>query len=80
VRCQLALVRRAGEARGRVTLELTIDGTGATVEPDADGVDDRLDRCIETSAGGWRFPAPRDPHSGAPTSGHYRLSLALQAE
>ena len=78
-RCQTQLLRRGADARGRVSLALTIDGSGATSAASADGVDPELDRCIEARATGWQFPVPRDPKSGDPTAARYELSLALQA-
>jgi hypothetical protein len=77
-RCQTQLLRRDGEAGGRVGLALTIDGDGAVTAASADGVDAQLDRCVETRAAGWRFPIPHDPTSGDPTTAHFSLSLSLQ--
>jgi hypothetical protein len=77
-RCQTQLLRRDGDARGRVSLELTIDDGGATSAAAADGVDPELDRCIEARAAGWHFPIPHDAKTGAAISATFRLSLAVQ--
>jgi hypothetical protein len=79
-RCQRELARKTGDASGKVDLELTIDGDGATASVAADGIDDGLDRCIEARAGGWHFPAPHDVKTGDAISARYRVSLALQAK
>jgi hypothetical protein len=78
-RCQSELFRRTADAHGKVTLDLTIDASGATVSPDAAGFDDGLDRCVEARAAAWQFPVPHAA-SGAATSAHYRVSLVLQAK
>jgi hypothetical protein len=80
IRCQHELLVRDASARGKVTLTLTIDASGAVAAPAAAGFDAGLDSCIEQRATAWSFPAPHDPQTGAATSARYRLSLALQAE
>jgi hypothetical protein len=75
--CYKEQLRRNPNARGKVTLSLTIDGTGKTIQGDAQGFSRDVDICINKLMPAWRFQIPRDGED-RPTTGSFAVSLMLQ--
>jgi hypothetical protein len=75
--CYKDHLRKDPNARGKVTLSLTINETGRTTKGDARGFSKEVDACITPLMTGWRFPPPRDDQ-GQPATASYAVSLLLQ--
>ena len=75
-RCYKNYLNKDASARGKVTLSLTVNGTGRTVNGHAKGFASEVDDCITAQMGGWRFPAPKDK-DGEPTEASFAITLQL---
>jgi hypothetical protein len=75
-RCYKEHLKKDASARGKVTLELTVNETGRTVQGKANGFASEVDDCITGQMGSWRFPVPKDK-DGEPTEASFRISLQL---
>jgi hypothetical protein len=78
-RCYRDLLGEQPGARGKVTLEMTVNESGRLAEATATTEYGSLSTCIEKRMAGWSFPIPRDK-SGDPTDAAFALTLALQPE
>ncbi|MGE0549344.1 MAG: AgmX/PglI C-terminal domain-containing protein [Kofleriaceae bacterium] len=59
-RCYKNRLKKDPQARGKVTVVFTIDGTGRTSHREAKGFAGELDSCISSKMRRWRFPAATD--------------------
>ncbi|MBL9014865.1 MAG: AgmX/PglI C-terminal domain-containing protein [Myxococcales bacterium] len=75
--CYKDYLRRNPNARGKVTLSLTVDGTGRTIQGDAQGFSRDVDICINKLMPSWKFQIPRDGE-GKPTTSSFAVPLLLQ--
>lgn len=75
--CYKERLRRDPNLRGKVTLSLTVDKTGKTIQGDAQGFSRDVDICINKLMPSWRFQIPRDGE-GQPTTRSFAVSLLLQ--
>jgi hypothetical protein len=64
------------DARGRLTLELTVDETGGTVSAAAHGFADEVDACIDNLMTTWRFPIPKT-QTGAAKKASFAATMQL---
>lgn len=78
-RCHKELLKTDPTARGKVKLAFTVNESGRTVSPHANGFADSLDSCIESQMGNWRFDIPKDG-DGEPTDASFEISLQLVPE
>jgi hypothetical protein len=78
-RCYKEYLKKDATARGKVTLELTVNETGRTVQGKAKGFASEVDSCISGQMASWRFPVPKDK-DGDPTEASFRISLQLVPE
>lgn len=78
-RCYADLLGDEPGARGKVTLEMTVNEAGRLAEASADTEYGSLSTCIEKRMASWTFPIPRDG-KGEPTEAAFGLTLALQPE
>ena len=75
--CYKDQLRRNPNLRGKVTLSLTVDKTGKTIQGDAQGFSRDVDICINKLMPSWKFQIPRDG-DGQPTTSSFAVSLLLQ--
>lgn len=75
-RCYKEYLKKDASARGKVTLNLTINETGRTVKGAAHGFAGEVDECIGGLMTGWRFPIPKDK-DGDPTEASFSITLQL---
>src|SRR6185295_17655869 len=75
-RCYKEFLRKDGSARGKVTLNLTVNETGRTTKGAAHGFAGEVDDCIGGLMGGWRFPIPKDK-DGEATEASFSITLQL---
>jgi hypothetical protein len=75
-RCYKEHLKKDASARGKVTLELTVNETGRTVKGAAHGFASEVDDCITNQMASWRFPVPKDK-DGEPTEASFRIALQL---
>lgn len=75
-RCYKNYLNKDATAKGKVTLQLTVNSTGRTVNGSARGFADEVDSCIGALMGGWRFPVPKDK-DGEPTEANFAITLQL---
>ena len=75
--CYKEHLRKNPNARGKVTLSLTVNESGRTTKGDARGFSSEVDACITPLMSSWRFPIPRDGE-GQPTTASFAVSLLLQ--
>jgi hypothetical protein len=75
-RCYKNYLNKDASARGKVTLSLTVNSTGRTVNGSAKGFAGEVDACITAQMGGWRFPAPKD-NDGEATDANFAITLQL---
>lgn len=75
-RCYKDYLKKDASARGKVTLQLTINETGRTVKGSANGFAGEIDECISNLMTGWRFPIPKDK-DGEATEASFAISLQL---
>jgi hypothetical protein len=75
-RCYKEYLKKDASARGKVTLELTVNETGRTVSGKANGFAGEVDSCITSQMASWRFPVPKDK-DGEPTEASFRIALQL---
>jgi hypothetical protein len=75
-RCYKEHLKKDASARGKVTLELTVNETGRTVKGAAKGFANEVDDCITGQMASWRFPVPKDK-DGEPTEASFRIALQL---
>lgn len=75
-RCYKSYLNKDPSARGKVTLSLTVNATGRTVNGAARGFAGEVDSCISAQMSGWRFPAPKDK-DGEATDASFAITLAL---
>lgn len=54
--CYELALQKDPSLRGKVVVVFTIDKDGTVPDAKADGVDDGLDRCLETRFKTWQFP------------------------
>jgi hypothetical protein len=59
-RCYKNYLVKDAMARGKVTLSLSINGTGRTVKGAAHGFASEIDQCISAQMASWRFPIPKN--------------------
>jgi uncharacterized protein YndB with AHSA1/START domain len=75
-RCYKEFLRKDAAARGKVTLNLTVNETGRTTKGAAHGFAGEVDDCITGLMGGWRFPIPKDK-DGEATEASFAITLQL---
>src|SRR5262249_36512330 len=75
-RCYKEYLKKDASARGKITLQLTVNPTGRTVKGAAHGFAGEVDDCISTLMGGWRFPIPKDK-DGEATEASFAIALQL---
>jgi hypothetical protein len=75
-RCYKEFLRKDAAARGKVTLNLTINETGRTTKGAAHGFAGEVDDCISALMSGWRFPIPKDK-DGEATEASFAITLQL---
>ncbi len=75
-RCYKEYLKKDASARGKVTLQLTINETGRTTKSAAHGFASEVDSCIGNLMPGWRFPIPKDK-DGDPTEASFAITLQL---
>lgn len=75
-RCYKNYLNKDASARGKVTLSLTVNESGATVNGRANGFASEVDDCITAQMGGWRFPVPKDK-DGEKTQASFAITLQL---
>lgn len=75
-RCYKTHLAKDAAARGKVTLSLTVNETGRTVQFGAKGFAGEVDSCIEGLMGSWRFPIPKDK-DGEATEASFAITLQL---
>jgi hypothetical protein len=75
-RCYRERLAADPNARGKVTLELTVNEVGRAVRGAAHGFDDDLDRCMTAIMTGWRFAIPKDANS-EPAEAGFAITLQL---
>jgi hypothetical protein len=75
-RCYREYLKKDASARGKVTLSLTINETGRTVQGAAKGFAGEVDDCISSLMAGWRFPIPKDK-DGEATEASFSITLQL---
>jgi hypothetical protein len=75
-RCYKDYLKKDASARGKVTLQLTINETGRTVKGNANGFAGEIDACISNLMNGWRVPIPKDK-DGEATEASFAISLQL---
>lgn len=75
-RCYTNYLKVEATARGKVTLNFTVNGSGSTVNGKATGFAGEVDNCITALMGGWRFPAPKDK-DGEKTEASFAIQLQL---
>jgi hypothetical protein len=75
-RCYLNFLKVDASARGKVTLSLTVNETGRTVNGRASGFAGEVDSCITAQMVTWRFPVPKDK-DGDPTEASFQITLQL---
>ncbi|MBS1120944.1 MAG: hypothetical protein H6Q90_3172 [Deltaproteobacteria bacterium] len=75
-RCYKTYLNKDSSARGKVTLSLTVNATGRTVNGSAKGFASEVDDCITAQMGGWRFPIPKDK-DGEASEATFAITLQL---
>jgi hypothetical protein len=75
-RCYKDYLKKDASARGKVTLNLTVNETGRTVKGAAHGFASEVDECISGQMASWRFPIPKDK-DGDPTEASFAITLQL---
>jgi hypothetical protein len=75
-RCYKEHLKKDASARGKVTLDLTVNETGRTVKGNAKGFASEVDACISGQMASWRFPIPKDKDGDA-TEASFRIALQL---
>lgn len=75
-RCYKEYLKKDASARGKVSLDLTVNETGRTVSGKASGFAGDIDDCITTQMSSWRFPIPKDKDGDA-TEASFRIALQL---
>lgn len=75
-RCYKEHLKKDASARGKVTLSLTVNETGRTVQGAAKGFAGEVDDCITGQMASWRFPVPKDK-DGEATEASFAITLQL---
>lgn len=75
-RCYKNYLSKDASARGKVTLSLTVNETGRTVNGSAKGFASEVDACIGGLMSGWRFPIPKDK-DGEAIEASFAITLQL---
>ncbi len=75
-RCYKEYLKKDASARGKVTLQLTINATGRTTKGSAHGFASEVDECIGAQMSSWRFPIPKDK-DGEATDASFAITLQL---
>jgi hypothetical protein len=75
-RCYKTYLNKDASARGKVTLTLTVNATGRSINNGARGFAGEVDACIVAQMNGWRFPVPKDK-DGEATDANFAVTLAL---
>ena len=75
-RCYKTYLAKDATARGKVTLSLTVNETGRTVQGGAKGFASEVDACIQGLMSSWRFPIPKDKDGDA-TEASFAITLQL---
>jgi len=75
-RCYKEHLKKDASARGKVTLSLTVNQTGRTVQGNAKGFAGEVDDCISGQMASWRFPIPKDK-DGEATEASFAITLQL---
>ncbi len=76
-RCYNEYLKKDASARGKVTLDFTVNESGRVVNGKAGGVADEVDSCVGNLMGSWTFPKPKAKDDGAATSSDFEISLVL---
>lgn len=75
-RCYKEYLKKDPSARGKITLSLTVNETGRTVQGKANGFAGEVDSCITNQMSSWRFPVPKDS-DGEATEASFAITLQL---
>ena len=76
-RCYNEHLKKDASARGKVTLDFTVNETGRVVNGKASGVADEVDSCVGNLMGSWTFPKPKAKDDGSATTGDFEIALVL---
>lgn len=76
-RCYARVQASEGSLSGSVSIEFTVETTGEVSDHAASGVSPKVDACIDSQMGTWRFPIPHDSKGNA-THASFAITLALQ--
>jgi hypothetical protein len=75
-RCYKEHLKKNASARGKVTLNLTVNETGRPVKGAAHGFAQEVDDFITGQMASWRFPIPKDT-DGEATEACFAITLQL---
>jgi outer membrane biosynthesis protein TonB len=75
-RCYKDYLKKDASARGKVSLEFSVNATGRLTDGKASGVADEVSSCIQGQMALWRFPVPKDKDGEATTAG-FAITLQL---
>jgi hypothetical protein len=75
-RCYKNALKMDPTLRGKVGINFTVNESGRSVNGDAMGFNDEVDRCIEGLVSSWVFPRPKDA-DGEATDASFRITLTL---
>lgn len=75
-RCYKIHLTKDPAARGTMTLSVSVESTGRSVNPQAKSFASEIDACITGQMASWRFPVPKDK-DGEPTTASFEIGLQL---
>lgn len=76
-RCYKEYLKKDASARGKVSLQFTVNTTGRLTNPQASGVADEVSSCIRGQMGTWTFPVPKEKDSNEATEANFGITLQL---
>lgn len=74
MRCYENVLRQDSGVHGSMTVTITVGTDGRVTQVVAEGVDPRLERCVEQKARGWQFAKPE----GGPAKFRFTLDFARE--
>ena len=75
-RCYKTYLKKDASARGKVQLSITVNETGRSVSPRANGFAGEVDTCLTSMMSSWRFPIPKDK-DGESTEANFAIGLQM---
>jgi len=76
-KCHSDLLKEDPTAGGRLDVEFTVNRVGKVVRSKVNGIDDRLETCVQGLASRWRFPVAKA--DGEPIDASYATVFQLRA-